>query len=149
MEDTWLRIIRFWEKIPAVSMARLGLPATVEQIGETASKIGKTFPDDFEDFYRIYNGWRDLVMPGASMLLSLEEILDSASVVANRQEDDFTLLIPFTRSSRNRDFYCLNFSDEAYGSIVFVSTDVPEAYQVATSFVEWINRYAENPGLTD
>jgi hypothetical protein len=43
----------------------------------------------------------------------------------------------------------LNFSDEAYGSIVFVSTDVPEAYQVATSFVEWINRYAENPGLTD
>jgi hypothetical protein len=71
MEDTWLRIIRFWEKIPAVSMARLGLPATVEQIGETASKIGKTFPDDFEDFYRIHNGGEILLclVPACCLVL--------------------------------------------------------------------------------
>jgi cell wall assembly regulator SMI1 len=149
MEETWFRILKFWEKFPTVSIAGLGPPATIEQIRQTEIKIGKTFPVDFVDFYRIHNGWRDLVMPGASMLLSLEGIIDSASVVANRQEDDFTLLIPFTKSSRNRDFYCLNFSDEAYGSIVFISTDVPESYSVATSFLEWINRYAENPGFMD
>jgi hypothetical protein len=77
-------------------------------------------------------------MPGASQLLSLGEVRDGVKTVLLRQRISLKMLLPFTRSSRGRNFYCL---DVGKVNVLCVSIDFQESEVVSESFSEWIENY--------
>ncbi|MEW7289194.1 SMI1/KNR4 family protein [Aquimarina sp. 2304DJ70-9] len=170
MKKKWDEIIKYWKGFDTVSLDSLNSGASLDELLLLESYIGQTLPKKFKDFYQIHNGWKEsVILPHPSQLLSTEEILDQWNLL-NRlynnevyEEDEYYQSssgtkevkkvkwnknwIPYTRCSRGRDFYCLDFDPSDHGvkgQILFFSIDLGDREFVSTSFEQWIENYVHN-----
>ena len=173
MDQTWNKLIKGLDQIAENNKDfnyDLNPGVTDKKIISIENTIGKTFPKDFKDFYKIHNGENSQgsgIMKGEEFL-SMERILEEWNIWKDlldsntffSDEDGIfesdpdsgiknnwwnTLWIPFTYDgSGNHICIDLDPSEEGnYGQIIRMWHDDPIRELLANSFSEWINEFAE------
>lgn len=168
MNKIWKDILEYWEKY--ISPESPGAGASPEELSVLEYYLGQDLPPSFKEFYKIHNGFREpIILPHPSSLLSLEEILERWSALNKLfakeplSEEEFEGCtsqckevkkvrwtpgwIPFTISTRGRDYYCLDFEPAPHGisgQIIFFSTDMGDREFISESFEAFITKYTQS-----
>lgn len=136
-------------------------PATPEAIAAAEAALGCTLPDDYKQFLRIHNG-QDEFAPwvGLGALLPIEQVAPARANIFNedgevdpddvgpgiRAVDYLQAWIPISRSSRNRDYLCLDLDPApggTVGQILEFVIDFNGRPLVANSFADLLSKYFE------
>jgi len=172
MDQTWNKLIKGLDQITENFKEfnyELFPGVTEKKIQSIEKIIGKNFPEDFKNFYKVHNGENSNgsgIMKGEEFL-SMERILEEWNVwfellenktFTDDEDGDFIsepelgiknnwwnkYWIPFTYDgSGNHICIDLDPTDEGnYGQIIRMWHDEPTRELLANSFTEWIEEFA-------
>lgn len=143
------------------ALALFAPPASPEAIAAAEAALGVTLPEDYKQFLRIHNGQNEFApWVGLGALLPIEEVAAARANIFNedgaidpdqvgpgiRAVDYLQAWIPISRSSRNRDYLCLDLDPApggTVGQILEFVVDFDARPLVAGSFADLLAKYFE------
>lgn len=168
MKEVWNRIKKWIEENEPKLLDLLNDATTIDELITLEESIGRTFPEEFGEFYLIHNGQKsdgDYLMNGEE-LLSIERMTSEWEIWANALDEGVfeagvshksepengikknwwnKYWIPITQDG-NGNNTCIDL-DPSFkgrkGQIIKIWHDSPERELKSNSFKEWIEMYAK------
>jgi cell wall assembly regulator SMI1 len=161
--ERWAVISKWLEKEHPKALAQFFPPTSLAVIAGVEQKLKQTLPEDYKQFLLLHNGQEEfapMVGVGSGSLFQVEQIpdaclgifgeetpVDASEVDAGIRAVDYcNAWIPIARSSRNRDYLCIDLDPApggTRGQIIEYIVDFSARRLVAKSFADLLGVYFE------